>query len=71
MTLATSKRFRGFIESRGLRFGPPSDDLLSLIDTDLDREIMENTTTILGAGSVLILQKRLPGANLAAVIRQV
>lgn len=43
VTLATSERFRDFVLAHGLRFGPLSDDLLAIIDTDQGRDLLENT----------------------------
>jgi sterol 3beta-glucosyltransferase len=43
VTLATSERFSGFVGEHGLRFAGLSDDLLSIIDTDQGREMLENT----------------------------
>lgn len=44
--LATSTRFRDFVESHGIDYGEMSDDLLSIIDTDQGKEMLENTTNL-------------------------
>lgn len=41
VTLATSVRFQGFVEGHGLRYAYMNDDLLSLVDTDEGKELME------------------------------
>lgn len=46
VTLATSERFRNFVEEHGLKYGYMNDDLLSIIDTDEGREMIENTNTL-------------------------
>jgi sterol 3beta-glucosyltransferase len=46
VTLATSSRFREFVEEHGLRYGYMSDDLLAIIDTDQGRDLIENTTNL-------------------------
>ena len=46
VTLATSERFRDFVEGHGISYGHMDDELLSLIDTDKGKNIMENTTNI-------------------------
>jgi sterol 3beta-glucosyltransferase len=47
VTLATSTRFEDFVTGAGLEFAPMSDDLLSLLDTDAGREMMESTQGVL------------------------
>lgn len=49
VTLATSQRFRDFVEKQGLKYGQLSDDLLAIIDTDQGRDLLENTTTFFDA----------------------
>ncbi len=44
--LGTSERFRGFVEGHGLTFGYMDDGLLAIIDTDLGKSMLENTTNI-------------------------
>jgi sterol 3beta-glucosyltransferase len=46
VTLATSSRFKNFVESHGLDYGYMSDDLLSIIDTDQGKELLESTSNI-------------------------
>jgi sterol 3beta-glucosyltransferase len=46
VTLATSSRFRDFVEGCGLGFGHMDDTLLAIIDTDQGRDIVENTSTL-------------------------
>lgn len=46
VTLATSVRFRAFVEELGLRYGYMSDDLLAILDTDQGRDLVENTTNL-------------------------
>jgi sterol 3beta-glucosyltransferase len=46
VTLATSVRFRDLVEAAGLRFGPLSDDMLAILDTDQGRELVEDTTNL-------------------------
>lgn len=45
VTLATSVRFREFVEGHGLAYGYMNDGLLAVVDTDQGREMIENTTT--------------------------
>ena len=45
VTLATSVRFREFVESHGLNYGYMNDALLAIVDTDQGKEIIENTAT--------------------------
>ncbi|MAM61945.1 glycosyltransferase [Maritimibacter sp. UBA3975] len=47
VTVATSTRFEDFVTGAGLSFAPMSDDLLSLLDTDAGREMMESTQGVL------------------------
>ncbi|MDN3519385.1 glycosyltransferase [Aquisalimonas lutea] len=47
VTLATSERFRGFVEEHGLAYGYMNDGLLALLDTEQGREILENTDSML------------------------
>ncbi|BHH85679.1 glycosyltransferase [Desulforhopalus sp. 52FAK] len=44
--LGTSERFRDFVESHGLTYGHMDDGLLSIIDTDQGKTMLENTTNI-------------------------
>ena len=44
--LGTSERFRDFVEGHGLLFGPMDDGLLSIIDTDQGKNMIETTTNI-------------------------
>jgi len=46
VTLATSCRFKDFVESHGLDYGEMSDELLSIIDTDQGKEMLESTTNL-------------------------
>lgn len=46
VTLATSERFRAFVEDRGLRFGSMSDDLLAIIDTDQGKDLLEKGSSL-------------------------
>lgn len=46
VTLATSERFRGFVEEHGLAFGYMNDDLLSVVDTDQGKELMEKSSNL-------------------------
>jgi sterol 3beta-glucosyltransferase len=46
VTLATSTRFRSLVEDAGLRFGPLSDDMLAILDTDQGRALVEDTTNL-------------------------
>jgi len=46
VTLGTSERFRDFVEHHGLAYGYMNDELLSIIDTDQGREMLENTTNL-------------------------
>ncbi|MCF1503698.1 glycosyltransferase [Afifella sp. H1R] len=41
VVLATSWRFQGFVEAHGLRFGPLSDALLAILDTDQGKMLLE------------------------------
>lgn len=47
VVVATSERFREFIEAQGLRYGFMSDELLSVIDTDQGKELMEQSAGFL------------------------
>lgn len=47
--MATSERFKKFVESYGLVFGPMGDGLLALIDTEQGKKILENTNNIIDA----------------------
>ncbi|MBW8639786.1 glycosyltransferase [Hoeflea sp. WL0058] len=47
VTLATCERFRGFVEGHGLRYGYVNDEIMQLIDSDLGRELMEDTNGLL------------------------
>ena len=42
--LGTSERFRHFVEEHRLEYGYMNDDLLSIIDTDQGKDLLENTT---------------------------
>ncbi len=44
--LATSERFRSFVEGQGVVFEHMDDSLLAVIDTDQGREMLESTTNI-------------------------
>lgn len=46
VTLATSSRFRSFVEEHGLQYAYMNDDLLAILDTDQGREILENTNNL-------------------------
>ncbi len=46
VVLGTSERFREFVEGHGLTFEPMDDGLLAIIDTDLGRSALENTTNL-------------------------
>ncbi len=46
VTLATSERFCGFVRGHGLDYGYMNDDLLSLLDTDQGRDLIENTSNL-------------------------
>jgi sterol 3beta-glucosyltransferase len=64
VTLATSSRFRAFVEDHGLAFQPMSDTLLSLIDTDEGKDLLENGGTFFGlARRGVRLMKRMRPAN--------
>ncbi|SCZ30002.1 sterol 3beta-glucosyltransferase [Afifella marina DSM 2698] len=45
--LATSRRFQGFVEAHGLAFGPLSDALLSILDTDQGKALLEKGGSLL------------------------
>ncbi len=47
VTLATSDRFRDFVLANDLSYGYLNDRLLSILDTDQGKDLMENTTGIL------------------------
>lgn len=47
--LAASARFEGFVRENGLDFAPLDDGLLSLIDTEQGKEMLENTRGAFGA----------------------
>lgn len=60
VTLATSSRFQGFVRGHGLAYGHMSDALLSIIDTDQGRRLMEKTTTFFQAArQSLLMMKQL------------
>ncbi|MGX1307799.1 sterol 3beta-glucosyltransferase [Amorphus suaedae] len=64
VTLATSSRFRSFVEDHGLAFQPMSDALLALVDTDEGKDLMENGGRLLGLATRAIrLAKRMRPAN--------
>lgn len=64
VTLATSTRFRAFVEDHGLAFEPMSDALLALVDTDAGKDLLENGGTFFGLASRGIrLMKRMRPAN--------
>lgn len=44
--LGTSERFRDFVEDHGLTFGHMDDGLLAIIDTDMGKAMLENTTNL-------------------------
>ena len=44
VTLATSVRFQGFVEQQGLSYGYMNDDMLSILDTDQGKDLLENTS---------------------------
>lgn len=44
--LATSERFRDFVEDHRLEYGYMNDELLAIIDTDQGKDLLENTTNI-------------------------
>lgn len=44
--IATSNRFQAFIEEHGLNYGYMNDDLLSLIDTDQGKDLLEKTDNL-------------------------
>ncbi|WP_425418136.1 nucleotide disphospho-sugar-binding domain-containing protein [Oricola indica] len=46
VVLATSERFRAFVEEHGLRYGHMSDDLLAIIDTDKGKDLLEKGSSI-------------------------
>lgn len=46
VTLATSVRFREFVEQHGLSYGYMNDDLLGILDTDQGKALVENTTSL-------------------------
>ena len=46
VTLATSVRFQSFVEDNNLRYGFMNDDMLSILDTDQGKSILENTSNI-------------------------
>ncbi|WP_022666728.1 glycosyltransferase [Desulfospira joergensenii] len=46
VTLATSERFREFVAANGLEYGYLGDGLLSIVDTDQGKDLLENTTNI-------------------------
>lgn len=41
VVLATSERFRNFVEEHGLQYGYMNDELLSIVDTDQGKDLME------------------------------
>ncbi len=41
-----SERFKDFVEGHGLEFGYMNDRLLSIVDTDQGKDMIENTTNI-------------------------
>lgn len=46
VTLATSVRFQNFVEENGLKYGFMNDDMLSILDTDQGKSLLENTSNI-------------------------
>lgn len=46
VTLATSERFRDFVEEHGLHYGYMNDALLAILDTDQGRDLVENSTNL-------------------------
>ncbi|MBL4804712.1 MAG: glycosyltransferase family 1 protein [Alphaproteobacteria bacterium] len=46
VTLATSDRFQGFVESHGLDYAYMSDDLLSIVDTDEGKDLLEKGSNL-------------------------
>ena len=44
--LGTSERFRDFVEDHGLTFGHMDEGLLAIIDTDMGKAMLENTTNL-------------------------
>ncbi len=46
VTLSTAARFRPFVETHGLAFGPTTDGFLDLIDSDLGRGAMESLSSV-------------------------
>ena len=46
VVLATSERFRDFVEKHEVAFKPMDDGLLAIIDTDQGKSMLENTTNI-------------------------
>lgn len=46
VVLATSERFRDFVENNGLGYGYMNDDMLRILDTDQGKDLLENTSTI-------------------------
>lgn len=46
VVLATSERFRDFVETHSLRYGHVSDDLLAIIDTDEGKDLLEKGSSL-------------------------
>lgn len=76
VTLATSIRFQDFVEGQGLEYGYMNDRLLSMVETDQGRDLIENTTTLLDIArqafrmrrSLVPLQDRLLAESWAAAL---
>ncbi len=66
VTLGTSERFRNVVEKHGLAYGYMNDGLLSIIDTDQGRELLENTRTIFDVARQYVkLKKQLKPLQIA------
>jgi len=46
VVLATSRRFRSFVEAHGLGYGYMNDDLLAILDTDRGKDLLEKGTSL-------------------------
>lgn len=47
--LGTSERFRDIVEGHGLKFGHMGDGLLSILDSEKGRNMLESTTNVIDA----------------------
>jgi sterol 3beta-glucosyltransferase len=68
VTLGTARRFETFVREAGLGFAPMSDAMLSLLDTEAGRDMMESTQGVLQSLKWTVMLTRTVGPAQAELI---